>query len=147
MAFRSTLNNVFYSMKDTKTPAVNASVGAILNIVLNLTLPYFFGVKGIALSSTITAIYITSSLMWKMMKKFDEIDMTLFFENIKRIIPAGVIMFVGVGVFHYFMNGQNSLLVFSIGGFIAVAIYLVSVLMLKVPVATQIMNMLISKKK
>lgn len=147
MAFRSTLNNVFYSMKDTKTPAVNASVGAILNIVLNLTLPYFLGVKGIALSSTITAIYITSSLMWKMVKKFNEIDMTLFFENIKRIIPAGVIMFVGVGVFHYFMNGQNSLLVFSIGGFIAVAIYLVSVLMLKVPVATQIMNMLISKKK
>ena len=147
MAFRSTLNNVFYSMKDTKTPAVNASVGALLNIVLNITLPQFLGVKGIALSSTITAVYITSSLMWNMMKKFEAIDMKVFFTNIRRIVLSGVIMLVAICLFHHFMNGLNTLLMFSLGGLLAVIIYSICVIAFRVPVAIQIINMLISKKK
>ena len=147
MAFRSTLNNVFYSMKDTKTPAVNASIGAILNIILNLTLPHFFGIKGIALSSTITAMYITSSLMWSMIKKFDAIEMKNFFTNIKLILLSGVIMFVVVGLFHHFMNGQHSMLMFTLGVLIATVVYLFCIISFKVPVALQIIEMLISKKK
>ena len=146
MAFRSTLNNVFYSMKDTRTPAVNASVGALLNIVLNITLPQFFGVKGIALSSTITAVYITSSLMWNMMKKFEAIDMKVFFTNIRRIVLSGVIMLVAICLFHHFMNGLNTLLMFSLGGLLAVIIYSICVIAFRVPVAIQIIGMLISKK-
>lgn len=147
MAFRSTLNNVFYSMKDTKTPAVNASVGALLNIVLNLTLPYFLGVKGIALSSTLTAVYITSSLMWNMMKKNEAIDMKVFFTNIWRIVLSGVIMFIAISLFHHFMNELNSLLMVSLGVLIAVIIYSICVIAFRVPVAIQIIGMLISKKK
>lgn len=147
MAFRSTLNNVFYSMKDTKTPAVNASVGALLNIVLNLTLPYFLGVKGIALSSTLTAVYITSSLMWNMVKKNEAIDMKVFFINIWRIVLSGVIMFIAISLFHHFMNELNSLLIILLGVLIAVIIYSICVIAFKVPIAIQIIDMLISKKK
>ena len=147
MAFRSTLNNVFYSMKDTKTPAVNASVGAILNIILNLTLPLLFGVKGIAMSSTITAIFITSSLMWKMVRNFKEINMMNFYNNIKRILFSGIIMFVGISIYHNFVNGYSSFFTFLMGCFIAIIIYFVCVITFKVPIAIQIINMMYSKKR
>ncbi len=146
MAFRSTLTNVFYSLNDTKTPAVNASIGAGLNIVLNLTLPLVLGINGIALSTTITAVYVTSVLMWKMIKKFNEINMSEFFSSLKGIVLAGLIMFVCVLAFHHFVTGWSTSVTFTVGVCLGIMIYLISVLLLKVPVAKQILNMLTSKK-
>ena len=46
MALRETVTKVFYSLGDTKTPAKNATLGIILNIILNLSLPFVMGVNG-----------------------------------------------------------------------------------------------------
>lgn len=146
MAFRSTLTNVFYSLNDTKTPAVNASIGTGLNIVLNLTLPLVFGINGIALSTTITAIYVTSALMWKMIKNIKEINMSEFFSNLKGIVLAGLIMFVCVLVFHHFVIGWGAIVSFTVGVSLGIVVYLISILLLNVPVAKQILSMLTSKK-
>ena len=81
------------------------------------------------------------------MKKFEAIDMKVFFTNIRRIVLSGVIMLVAICLFHHFMNGLNTLLMFSLGGLLAVIIYSICVITFRVPVAIQIISMLISKKK
>lgn len=69
MSIRTPITNVYYSLKDTKTPAINASIGAVLNIFLNIALAFFGGVKGIAIATSVTAMYITTSLTIVMIKK------------------------------------------------------------------------------
>lgn len=145
MAFRATLTNVFYSMNDTKTPAVNASIGAALNIVLNLSLPFVLGINGLALSTTITAIYVTSSLMWQMIKKYKEINMKVFFSNLKGIVISGMMMLAFILVFHHLADSWSPIMTFTVGTAIGIVVYLMCVLILKVPVAKQIVTMLISK--
>ena len=38
IGFREIVSKVFYSLKDTKTPMINATIGMFLNIVLNIIL-------------------------------------------------------------------------------------------------------------
>lgn len=45
MAFRETITKVFYSLQDTKTPAKNATIGVVMNIIMNLTLPFIWEFK------------------------------------------------------------------------------------------------------
>lgn len=47
------LTRAFYSMQDSKVPARSALVAVLLNIVLNLTLIWFLGTGGLALSTAI----------------------------------------------------------------------------------------------
>ncbi len=147
MSFRSTLNNVFYSMKDTKTPAINATIGSVLNIVLNISLPYFIGVQGIALASSITGIFITVSMMMSMLKKYNDIKMNSFFINLRGIAVSSVLMLLTSTVFHYFFGLHNSMLVLGVGVVLGITVYTIGLLVMKVPIANQIIEMAISKRK
>jgi len=44
---RDVLSRVFYSVKDTKTPTINAGIGMALNIVLNIILSRYMGIGGL----------------------------------------------------------------------------------------------------
>ena len=94
LSFRQTLTNVFYALKDTKTPALNASLGVFINICLNLTLPYLFGLKGLAISSTITAAFISIRLVYILHSRFDYIVLADFFQSIWKILLSGSIMVI-----------------------------------------------------
>ena len=54
---RDILSNVFYSLQDTKTPMLNASIALIINIVLNIVLSKYLGISGLALASSISLIF------------------------------------------------------------------------------------------
>lgn len=144
MGFRSTLTNVFYSMKDTKTPAINASIGAILNVILNLTLPFCFGVQGLAMASSITAIFITVSLIRLLSKKYDVLNLSFLFTNIKPLVLSGLIMFVVILLYHYFAvkMGLGSFWVLLLGTLLGIIVYFVCVYIFKVPIAIKMMNMI-----
>lgn len=72
LSLRGTVTNVFYSLKDSTTPAKNATVGVLINLVLNLTLPFVMGINGLALATALSAIYITTMLVILLLKKHQE---------------------------------------------------------------------------
>ena len=93
MSFRGTLTNVFYSLKDTKTPAVNATIGVVINIILNVTLPFVMGVRGLALATSISAVVITVRLMFLLTKQHDELRLRDLYSNFPGILVSAIVMF------------------------------------------------------
>ncbi len=65
---REVLSRVFYSLQDTKTPVINATIGMFLNIFLNIILSEYLGIGGLALATSISAIF-TSLLLFRGLRK------------------------------------------------------------------------------
>lgn len=65
---REILSKAFYSFQDTKTPMINATVGVVLNIILNLLLSRYLGIGGLALATSISAT-ITTLLLYRSLKR------------------------------------------------------------------------------
>jgi len=146
MSLRSTITNIFYSLQDTKTPSVNASIGAIINLILNITLPFIMGVEGLALASSLTAIYITVMLLYQLTKKHKEICLSVFFGNLKWISLSTIILFVAIFAFHnYCKDDFSNLNILLMGTLIGVCAYTAAVLIFKVPIMKQMINMLKQK--
>lgn len=88
---REILSRVFYAFHDTKTPMVNAMVGMILNIIMNVTLAEYLGIGGLALATSLSSI-ITAILLYIALKRRQKI---LFSndnlkEYIKMIIAVSI---------------------------------------------------------
>jgi len=84
MGYREVLSKVFYSLKDTKTPAINASIGLILNIAMNLTLAKYIGIGGLALSTSLSAIITSLLLIGNLRKKIGGLNLKkLLLVNLK----------------------------------------------------------------
>ena len=94
IAIRETITKVFYSLEDTKTPAINSSIGVMLNILLCTILPMFMGVQGVALASSLSAIFISLSLIVRLLLKHPEINISYFYSNLRQIIPPLIIMII-----------------------------------------------------
>ena len=71
MGIREVLARAFYSLQDTKTPVINATVGVFINIVLNIILSKYLGVGGLALATSISAL-VTAALMFVSFKKIEK---------------------------------------------------------------------------
>lgn len=57
LALRDTLVKIFYAYKDTKSTTIVSTVSIALNIVLNLILGCLMGINGLALATSISAIF------------------------------------------------------------------------------------------
>jgi putative peptidoglycan lipid II flippase len=53
---KNVLTRGFYSLQDTRTPMINASIAVITNIVLNIILSRFLGIGGLALATSISLV-------------------------------------------------------------------------------------------
>lgn len=142
MSIRSTITNVFYSLQDTKTPSINATWGAIINVVLNVTLPFFMGVQGLALASSLTAMYITSRLLILLVKKHPEIQLEFFFTNLKGISLSSVVMFGALFILQQFVVIGNSYVNLAIGASLGIIVYFASLVLLRVPMVKLLISMI-----
>lgn len=147
MALRSTITNVFYSLRDSKTPAKNATIGVAINIVLNLSLPFIMGVNGLALATSITAMYITTSLLYSLLKRYDGLDLKMFYANLRGIAAAAIISFVLMACVKFFIRDISNILSLLIGFGVCSVIYLIVVYFSKIPVVIMMRNMITIKKK
>lgn len=145
MSFRETLTKVFYSLQDMKTPAKNATIGILLNIVLNLTLPFIMGVEGLAIGTSITAMFISLRLMYLLMNNRQEIGLEYFIRNLKGIVLAAILMSSVVMVFSYFYEEENNYLRLFIGTGLGFVSYTILMWALRIPVFMQSIKMIINK--
>ncbi|MDP9751536.1 murein biosynthesis integral membrane protein MurJ [Thermoanaerobacter pentosaceus] len=96
---RDVLSRSFYSMKDTKTPMINGAMAVLLNIALNLILVRYLKLGGLALSTSIAAIFATFLLFYSLKRKVGKIDGKYMFMSFIRAMLASIVM----GVLVHFM--------------------------------------------
>lgn len=89
---REVLSKAFYSMKDTKTPTINAVIALLMNIILNIILSKFMGIAGLALATSISALICTGLLFISLRKKIGSFGLKEIFISFIKIIIASIIM-------------------------------------------------------
>lgn len=112
------LARAFYSMQDTKTPMINASVGVIINITLNLILSKYLGIGGLALATSISAIVTTVLLFISLRKKVGPFGMKNITISFVKILIASLLMgLLAKLCFNYLISmlSQNLSLIVSVG--------------------------------
>lgn len=89
---RDVVSRGFYSQQDTKTPMINAAIAMAMNIVLNLILSKFMGIGGLALATSISAIFCTALLFISFRKKVGSFGMKNIVISFIKILCASLIM-------------------------------------------------------
>ncbi len=93
------VTRVFYSMQNSKTPAQSALAAVFVNIVLNLTLIWFMGTAGLALSTAICSYLQVFILVFVLRKKFSEPVLAGLAAAVAKTLAATVLMFLfGVAI-------------------------------------------------
>lgn len=89
---REVLSRAFYSLQDTKTPMINASIGIVLNIILTIELSKSMGVGGLALATSISAFITTILLFISLRKKIGSYGFQNIIYFFIKIIIASTFM-------------------------------------------------------
>lgn len=143
---REVLSRAFYSLQDTKTPAINAAIAVLLNIILNIILSRFMGIGGLALATSISAIFGTVLLFVSLRKKIGSFGIKKLANSFMKIIGASLVMgLISKLSFNSMIGalGQNISLVITIG--IGAMVYGVMIYFMKVEEVEVLVGMM--KKK
>lgn len=92
IGLREILSRAFYSLQETRVPALNAASGMILNIILNIILSQYLGVGGLALATSISATFTTVLLFISLRKKIGPFGMKQISISFLKILFASLIM-------------------------------------------------------
>lgn len=68
IGLRGLLSRAFFSMADTRTPMRNGLITVLANIVLNLLLSKYMGIRGLALATSLSA-FLGVSLLWLSLRR------------------------------------------------------------------------------
>ncbi|MBB6216378.1 putative peptidoglycan lipid II flippase [Anaerosolibacter carboniphilus] len=115
---REVLSRFFYSMHDTTTPMINASIGMFINIFLNFILSKYLGIGGLALATSIAATLTTLLLFISLRKKIGPFGMKQISISFLKILFASLLMgFFSKMSFNYLTTSlsQNLSLLIAIG--------------------------------
>lgn len=115
---REVLSRAFYSLQDTKTPMMNAAVAMGLNIVLNIILSKFLGIGGLALATSISAIFCTGLLFISLRKKIGPFGIKSIIISFIKILCSSLLMGLIAKIsYNILLNSisQNLSLILSIG--------------------------------
>lgn len=141
---KEVLAKTFYSLQDTKTPMINAAVALVLNIVLNIMLSRFMGIGGLALATSISAIFCTSLMFISLRKKIGPFGMKQISISFLKILFAslGMGLFAKLSFNYLTANifSQNISLIISIA--IGAAIYFTTIYFMKIEDVDVIVNAL-----
>ena len=89
---RDILGKVFYSMQDTKTPMINGIIAVSTNIILNIILVRYMGHAGLAIATSISAIFCVVLLFIALRKKISYFGQDKIIKTLIKSGVAGVIM-------------------------------------------------------
>jgi putative peptidoglycan lipid II flippase len=142
MSIREVLARMFYSLRDTRTPAVNAVITVILNITFSVALSFFIGLNGLALGTTIATILGAVLLFYVLRVRLRGLSLTRLIGSTVKILVASVLMGLAGYAFYRFMAGSigdNLRLLLSI--VISAGVYGVLILLLRVEEARQMLDL------
>ncbi|MFZ7133090.1 MAG: murein biosynthesis integral membrane protein MurJ [Eubacteriales bacterium] len=130
---REVLSRGFYSLQDTKTPMINAALGMVVNIILNIILSRYLGIGGLALATSISAIFTTLLLFISLRKKIGPFGMKQISISFLKILFASLVMgLLSKMSFNYLTTSlsQNLSLLLAIG--VGALLYFVIIYFMKI---------------
>ena len=135
------LKRAFYSLQDTKTPMNNAAIAMVMNIVLNIILSKYMGLGGLALATSISAIFCTVLLFISFRKKIGSFGMkNIAISSIKILCASlvmGIIAKLSYSILLRYISANLSLII-SIG--IGAVIYFVIIYFMKIEEVDTMIN-------
>ncbi|MDF2065062.1 murein biosynthesis integral membrane protein MurJ [Bacillus sp. Cr_A10] len=143
---REVLNRTFYSLQDSKTPMYNASMAVGINIVLNFLLSSFMGISGLALATSISALFCSTLLVLNLRKKIGSFGLKRNFYTFLKVTLASTIMGAIVFIlYRYVLININELLKMTLVVFIGCAVYFILITVMKVKETKTILNFIRKK--
>lgn len=140
---RDILSGAFYSMQDTKTPMISATVGVVINIILNILLSKYLGIGGLALATSIAALISTGLLFVALRRRIGSFGLKEYSISFIKICFASVLMgFIALGSFNYIKQiiSKNLALIIAIG--IGFAVYGILIYILQIPEVERTIEMI-----
>ena len=95
----------FYSMQDSKMPAKSALLAVFVNIVLNLTLMWFIGTAGLALSTALCSYLQVVILVLALRRKFGFSIFDGMLNTLIKTLAATILMWMAGQCFLYLCRG------------------------------------------
>ncbi|MDZ4121402.1 MAG: lipid II flippase MurJ, partial [Candidatus Cloacimonadaceae bacterium] len=116
-SLNQTLTPLFYANKDTRTPVKIAAAMVALNIALNYILMQFIQHRGLALSTSITAVVNYCILLYMIHKKIPQVGFKRLFVNVLKAIIISLGLFVPLYYLNtLFANPDRWFLILKAGG-------------------------------
>lgn len=143
IGLREILSRAFYSLHDTKTPMINATYALILNIILNIILSKFLGIGGLALATSISAIFTTTLLFIKLRKKIGSFGMKTLFKSFTKIVFASICTGYLSYLFYELLKfnvGSSFLLLLTFC--FSILVYLIIIYIIKIEEAKEILQII-----
>ncbi|WP_431800857.1 murein biosynthesis integral membrane protein MurJ [Halobacillus andaensis] len=145
---RVILSKAFFSLQDTRTPMVNAAMAMGLNIVLNLILSRYMGISGLALATSISAIFCTVLLFYNLRNKLGSLNYRRMTGSFLKVVAASLIMGAAAElVYHSLLNVIDFQITLIITIITAAVIYLAVVYFMKIEEITPLVNGIRQKLK
>jgi putative peptidoglycan lipid II flippase len=82
----------FYALGDSRTPVTISIASVIANAVLNLALVRTLGYRGLALGTSIAALFNAAALIWFLHRRLDGLDDRRVLSSFARIVMASLAM-------------------------------------------------------
>ncbi|WP_094549326.1 murein biosynthesis integral membrane protein MurJ [Petroclostridium xylanilyticum] len=145
---REVLSRAFYSLHDTRTPMMNAAIAMGMNIILNIILSKFLGIGGLALATSISAIFCTVLLFISLRKKIGPYGMKNITISFVKILCASLVMGIIAKVsYNALLNSINAnlSLIISIG--IGTLTYFIIIYFMNIEEVDTMVNVLKRKLK
>ena len=125
MAINEVLIKIHYSFQNTKAPLINSAIGVGLNVVLSVLFSKAFGLKGIALATSVSlfVIMVLSLITIRKHIKSTLFKSTTIFDFSKTVIAAVITARLGL-IIKNGLNGASPVAVLLVVGFSMTSIYL-----------------------
>ncbi|MEY8304574.1 lipid II flippase MurJ [Anaerosalibacter bizertensis] len=145
---REIISRAFYSLQDTKTPMINGIIGVVVNIILNLILSKYMGLGGLALATSISAIFCTILLFISFRKKVGPFGIKHITISSIKILCASLIMGVVAKLLYNILIkniGANLALIAAI--IIGALVYFVMIYFMKIDEVDSVIEAMKKKVK
>ncbi|MDY2987963.1 MAG: murein biosynthesis integral membrane protein MurJ [Peptoniphilus sp.] len=144
---REIVSRAFYAIMDTKTPVVNSVVMVGVNIVLSMVMMKVYGIRGLALATSISFIVGAILMVLSLKSRLGRMFSTINISDLMKITIATVCMGILASVVYSFSSRFiGSIVSLLIAIVVAGGVYLLAILVLKVSEVQNIINKIKNKR-
>lgn len=141
VGIREVIIRVFYSMGNTKTPALIALIGISINIFLDFLLTHYIGFGGLALATSISSIMVMSIDYLLLKKRIPGLLNELKLIDVCKLFFSTIIIsFFAVYIYNKLTGISNDSVSLLLSIILSGALYIVLLIVMKSPVVSGVKN-------